>query len=327
MKNLAKAIYRALEQGCHVISISMGGLPSSALHDAVAHAVRQDVIVLAAAGNHVGFVVWPAAYDEVLAVGATNVLRVPWEGSSAGPAVDFCAPGESVWRATLGLDGEAPVPEVALGTGTSFAVATAAGVAALWLAYHNRGRLIERYGAGAGRIPAVFKQLVLTHGCDRDPGWDTANLGAGILNAEKLLRAPLPPAAPARGMAAVRSAAVSKTTAGLAAFAHVLPAVPEPDLRAELEQILETPASTLSRRLDQVGDELLYHLTTDEGLRRMLSERPVGGLPAAPRGRGRARRPEAAREVARSQGVASPAARVREGLVARGASSRLLRAR
>ena len=47
---------------CHVISISLGWLPNRSLHDAIRDAVRQNVIVCVAAGNSVGFVVWPAAY-------------------------------------------------------------------------------------------------------------------------------------------------------------------------------------------------------------------------------------------------------------------------
>ena len=70
--NLARAIEMAVDAGAHVISISMGGVGSERLHDAVVYAKNKGVIVLAAAGNCVGFVVYPAAYDEVVAVaGAT----------------------------------------------------------------------------------------------------------------------------------------------------------------------------------------------------------------------------------------------------------------
>src|SRR3954454_5096193 len=48
--NLARAIELATDRGVHVISISMGGLGSDRLHDAVVYATSRGVIVLAAAG-------------------------------------------------------------------------------------------------------------------------------------------------------------------------------------------------------------------------------------------------------------------------------------
>ena len=150
---LADAIIRATDAGCHVISISMGGLPLDYLERAVHHAVSNGVIVCCAAGNIFGAndvlhgVVWPAHYPEALAVAASNANDQPWSGSSrAGPEVDITAPGESVWHA-IAKKGK-PLTEVARGDGTSFAVATTAGVAALWLAYHDRERLISLYGRG-----------------------------------------------------------------------------------------------------------------------------------------------------------------------------------
>ncbi|HEV2853182.1 MAG TPA: S8 family serine peptidase [Thermoanaerobaculia bacterium] len=64
MNRLRKAIYHAVDKaGCHVISISLGWLKNKGVHEAVKYAVGKNVIVLAAAGNSVGFVVWPAAME------------------------------------------------------------------------------------------------------------------------------------------------------------------------------------------------------------------------------------------------------------------------
>ena len=79
--------------------MSLGGIWSRSLRAAIQRAVARDVIVLAAAGNCVGLVVWPAAYPETLAVGGTNIADKKWKGSSSGSAVDFSAPAEFVWRA------------------------------------------------------------------------------------------------------------------------------------------------------------------------------------------------------------------------------------
>jgi len=75
---------------------------------------------------------------------ACNNAREPWEGSSRGKAVAVTAPGENVWVAQPG-DAGGLGTDVGPGSGTSFAVATVAGMAALWLAYHGRDNLLSRY--------------------------------------------------------------------------------------------------------------------------------------------------------------------------------------
>ena len=44
------------------------------------------------------------------------------------------------------------------GSGTSYAVAITAGVASLWLAHHDRRKLVNRYGAN--HIAGLFKELL-----------------------------------------------------------------------------------------------------------------------------------------------------------------------
>src|SRR5205814_2032489 len=191
---LADAIIRATDAGCHVLSISMGGLPLDYLERALHYAVSNGVIVCCAAGNIFGAndvlhaVVWPAHYPEALAVAASNANDQPWSGSSRGPEVDITAPGESVWHA-IAEKGK-PLTQVARGDGTSFAVATAAGVAALWLAYHGRERLIGLYGKE--RDPGIFKHIVMTFGYREIPNWNTSLFGPGIIDALMVLQAPLP---------------------------------------------------------------------------------------------------------------------------------------
>jgi serine protease len=278
MENLIKAIHYAVDHGCHLISISMGGLGGDALHESVRYAVGQDVIVLAAAGNDVGFVVWPAAYDEVLAVAATNVLRQPWIGSSKGPAVDFSAPGESVWRATAKKNNGGPAYEVSMGDGTSFAVATAAGICALWLAHHGgREALREKYGQG--NVAAVFKELVLQHGCETDEGWDSDNYGVGIIGAVKVLQAAMPLSAPARGMRAARSTLISDDVGGVETFVHLFPELSRGEVRAALARTLRVTDNQLAGALRSTGHELAFHLAAHDGLRAAFTTaaRPSNG--------------------------------------------------
>jgi serine protease len=190
MMKLAQSIYYATDRGAHVISISLGGLSCFFLRSAIAYAQKNGVIVAAAAGNVVRFVVWPAAYDEVIAVAASNAKGETWSGSCRGKKVDITAPGASVWYAGSQKSDDPNVAYgIGQGDGTSFAVAAVAGIAALWLSYHDRQKLIEKYGVE--NIPALFNYMLIKS-CNLPAGWDTNNFGAGIVDAEKLLATPLP---------------------------------------------------------------------------------------------------------------------------------------
>ena len=185
--------------------------------------------------------------------------------------MDITAPGESVWRArTAKGSPEGFVFDVGMGSGTSYAVATVAGIAALWLAHHGRDNLVRRYGAPG--VPAVFKQLLL-HTCQKIPGWDTRNYGPGIADADALLAAPLPAAAPGRGMRAVRGAvAESVDASNLRKLRHLYEDVAPTNLRSALITLLDTSDEALDERLEQVGDELAMHLSVDGQLYDRVAE-------------------------------------------------------
>ena len=98
--NVIKAIYKAVEDECSVISLSLGGLGSRALLAALEHAIGNNIIIMAAAGNYSWVpVVYPARYSCCIAVAATCNDDKPWKSSSHGKQVTISAPGESVWRA------------------------------------------------------------------------------------------------------------------------------------------------------------------------------------------------------------------------------------
>ncbi|QYN39139.1 S8 family serine peptidase [Pseudonocardia sp. DSM 110487] len=182
--SVAQAIDWAVASGAHVITMSLGGIPSFSLHRALRRAVEADVIVLAAAGNCVRTVVWPARYDDCIAVAGTNIRGEQWRGSCRGAAVDVSAPAENVVRARIGL------PAVGQGQGTSFAVAMVAGVAALWLAHHGRAALVAAARARGETLQTMFRRL-LQATAQRPPGWDSSAMGAGIVDARALLGAAL----------------------------------------------------------------------------------------------------------------------------------------
>jgi subtilisin family serine protease len=105
--SVTSGIYYAANEGAHIISMSLGaGASSGAQEAAVAYAESLGVIVVAAMGNDdVGTMQWPAAYDGVISVGATDsddnradpFCYSPLSGSNYGAWIDVCAPGENVW--------------------------------------------------------------------------------------------------------------------------------------------------------------------------------------------------------------------------------------
>src|SRR3954469_5706806 len=187
--SVAAAIDWAGDHGAAVITMSRGGLPSMSLHRALRRAVAADVIVLAAAGNCVRAVVWPARYDECIAVAGTDARAHMWQGSCGGAAVDVAAPAQNVYRASVPPGGP-PGAGIGQGQGTSYAVALTAGVAAVWLAHHGRDNLLRDAHARGETVQAMFVRI-LRASARRPAGWDDSDLGAGIVDARGLLAADL----------------------------------------------------------------------------------------------------------------------------------------
>ncbi len=86
----------AVEQGARVINLSLGTtFDSETLKAAVDRAAAREVVVIAAAGNTGGGpVIYPAAYDSVIAVGATDRSDALASFSAVGS--ELVAPGVSV---------------------------------------------------------------------------------------------------------------------------------------------------------------------------------------------------------------------------------------
>jgi thermitase len=275
MRGLRKAIDHAVAHGAHVVSMSLGGpFKDEAIRRAVQRALDAGLIVLAAAGNQVRVVVFPAAFDEVIAVAANNVNDGAWSGSCRGPAVDITAPGESVWRARSGRDkAGAWTFVVERGDGTSFAVATTAGIAALWLSFHGWEALRAKYGPE--NIARVFKQL-LQASCRTPAGWNTHDFGPGIVDARALLEAPLPASVPARKLRDARRAPVAADASGVESILHLLPGVPRTRVEPLLADLLHVPDRDLPSALQDYGDELAFHLVMQPPLLDTLRRRARG---------------------------------------------------
>jgi len=262
-RRVRDAIYHAIDSNCHVISMSLGGLGDRSLRQAIQEAVRQNIIVLAAAGNVVRIVVWPARYPEAIAVAACTADRKRWFHSSRGPTVDVTAPGHNVWRAYIN---ENENLDARPSSGTSYAVATAAGVAVLWLAFHGRDNLLQKYQDVP--LQEVFRK-VLTESCDPPPEDHHGQFGSGIINGRSVLEAALPPEDEISQDTLDGSlAAGPEQEKGAGKIAVVFDTASTDDVRAGLSEMWEQlPEDELDTRLEGVEDELLFHIITNPGLR------------------------------------------------------------
>jgi hypothetical protein len=124
--NISKAIKYAVGHGAQVINISFGvSGQSNTLKNVIGKAIDAGVTVVASAGNgNTGVPQYPAAYDGVLAVAATNIKDVKTTFSNYGSSIFVSAPG-------LNIVSTYPGGYYAVLSGTSFSAPMVAAEAAL----------------------------------------------------------------------------------------------------------------------------------------------------------------------------------------------------
>ncbi|MEM7248761.1 MAG: S8/S53 family peptidase [Acidobacteriota bacterium] len=182
---VARAIRYSIEKRLQVISLSLGGVPMS-LHPDIYHrsvdAVRRNIIMVAASGNYPDWVppglrvtVEPAWWNFVIGVTGSTVEDKPWESSGRPVGVEISAPGHQVLTATGGNR-----HGYSLGSGTSYATAQVAGIAATWLSHHFPGGY-----RGSREAVHVFKDH-LRSTARRPAGWNDY-FGPGIANLHGLV--------------------------------------------------------------------------------------------------------------------------------------------
>ncbi len=167
----------AIQNGCHLISMSLGAdinSPSTAYENAGRRALAAGCLVVAAAGNSAdrqagrfSFVGRPANNPSILAVGAVNSQSrmanfSARSGTFPGSSVDIAAPGVAVYSSTK-------LPQrYAIFAGTSMATPHVAGIGALYAqAFQIRGaQLWQMLTSRARRLPL-----------------DNRDVGAGLVQA------------------------------------------------------------------------------------------------------------------------------------------------
>jgi len=176
---IAEAIRYAADNGARIINLSLGGTSSSLLlAEAVSYAQSKGCLLVAAAGNYgTPALLYPAALDGVLAVGASNQMDLPWESNCWGAEMDIAAPGVAIYS-TL------PSGLYGLMTGTSMATPHVSGVAALIMAYEpdisweQASSLITAEAADIGAV-----------GWDPYSGWGRLDAAAALRSIERPPRA------------------------------------------------------------------------------------------------------------------------------------------
>lgn len=174
---VAAGIVWAVDSGARVVNVSIAGPDGSpALRDAVAYAVRKGAVVVAAAGNTGSAEPqFPAAYTDVLAVGAA---ASDW--SSRGDWVDVALPG----CARLPVEGARR-----WACGTSFASPRAAGLVARGIAPASVAAAPAATVTTAGvPIPGRLVRATATRG---DVRWFRCAPGAAAHDCESVSRGPV----------------------------------------------------------------------------------------------------------------------------------------
>jgi len=177
----ASAFYYAVDNGADVISNSWGGggyLQSA--QEAIDYAYSQGVVIIAAAGNdNTDAHHYPACYDHVISVAATNSNDGKAPFSNYGNWVDIAAPGVDILslRATGTSLGTTYDSYTTIASGTSMACPTAVGVT---------GLIISKYPLAS--VDDITAKLIASTDdiSPENPGYDGL-LGSGRLNAYKAL--------------------------------------------------------------------------------------------------------------------------------------------
>ena len=197
LQNLAEAIRHAVASNCPVINISLGWpmMDAPDVENALDQAYDRGVLVIAAGGQVVDKVMYPAKFRRTIGVGGHRPNGQIWADYSEAQYrfIDVWAPASRIVRARPARDAGQWTLDTLGGMGTSYATAHVSVAAALWLRFHGETALQAHYPEPWQRVEA-FRTLLRTASTPLIvPRAKVGKIKAGRLKIDKLLAAPLPP--------------------------------------------------------------------------------------------------------------------------------------
>lgn len=192
---MAQGFEYALEQKAHVLSMSMGGLASAILADAVNKAYAAGMVMVTAAGNNfsglpVRSIVYPARMRRVVAACGIMANFRSYSGLELDTMEGCYGPASKMRTALSGFTPNIPWPEFKCpdvvdedGQGTSAATPQLAAAAALWIAkYWDELELMQGWRKGEAVRQALFRSA--SHGDRKSPD---EKIGWGAIRASAML--------------------------------------------------------------------------------------------------------------------------------------------
>jgi minor extracellular protease Epr len=136
---MIEAINWLLEENIKVINMSLAGPDNAVLNAVINAAHRQGAFIVAAAGNEgpAADAVFPAGYEDVIAVSAVDHHQQPYRWSNQGAYIDFAALGVDVLTAQ-------PRQRTGLESGTSIAAPVVSAALACMLASIDASIKVDR---------------------------------------------------------------------------------------------------------------------------------------------------------------------------------------
>lgn len=168
---ILKGLEWAVQKGARVINMSFAGPQDPIMARTFAAAGKRGIVLVAAAGNAgpKSPPLFPASDPNVIAVTATDVDDKLFQGSNRGHHVAVAAPGVNLLLPT-------PAGSYGMTTGTSFAAAHIAGIAAL---------ILEREPS---LTPDSVRRVLLSTARDLGPAGRDRDFGAGLADAFEAVR-------------------------------------------------------------------------------------------------------------------------------------------